>query len=84
MGLLCMAMVMTRDVSKLIVTEVVRTVVVGMFVSTIRQVTVICTRWRRRGCDGTMATLPVMSKVHCRSRMMMLIVGSRRVIFIDG
>ena len=84
MGLLRMAVVMTCGMSKLVVTEVVRTVVVGMFVSTIRQVTVICARWRRRGCDGTVTTLPIMSRVHCESRMMMLIVGSRRVIFIDG
>ena len=84
MGLLSMAVVMVCGMSKLIVVEVVRTAVVSRSVSTIRQVTVICAWRRRRGCDDTVGTLPIMSRVHCVSRTMMLVVGSRRVIFIDG
>ena len=84
MGLLCVPMVLIRGMSKLVVTEVIRAVVVGVFVSAIQQVTVICAGWRGRGCDGTMAALPVMSRMYCKSRMMMLIVGTRRVIFIDS
>ncbi len=61
-----MAVVMSWGMSKLVVTEVVRTAVVGRFVSTIRQVTVICARWRRRWCDDTVATLSIMSRVALR------------------
>ena len=84
MGLLCVPMVLIRGMSKLAVTEVIRAVVVGVFVSAIQQVTVICAGWRGRGCDGTMAALPIRSRMNCRSRMMVLVVGTRRVIFIDS
>ena len=84
MGLLCVPMILIRGMSKLTVTKVIRAVVGGVFVSAIRQVTVVCAGWRGRGCDGTMAALPVMSRVNCRSRMMVLIVGTRRVIFINS
>ena len=84
MGLSCVPMVLIRGMSELAVTEVIRTVVVGVFISAIRQITVICAGWPGRGGDGTIAALSIRSRMDCRSRMMVLVVGTRRVIFIDG